>query len=67
MPLSSVQSWISLSFIAISKKEIFLTLLQVVFNATVGSSFTGDIAIDDASFKPGFCPSGKQRYRYLWC
>ena len=48
-------------------KEILLTLLQVVFNATRGSSFTGDIAIDDVSVQPGFCRSGKQRYRYLWC
>ena len=48
-----------------NKKEIFLTLLQVVFNATVGSSYKGDIAIDDVSFKPGFCLSGKLRYRYI--
>ena len=67
MPLSSVQIWISLCFIPTSMREILLTLLQVVFNATVGSSFTGDIAIDDVSLKPGRCPSGKQRYRYLWC
>ncbi|XP_074613343.1 MAM and LDL-receptor class A domain-containing protein 1-like isoform X4 [Acropora palmata] len=33
-------------------------LHKVVFNATVGSSFTGDIAIDDVSLKPGRCPSG---------
>ncbi|XP_067035363.1 MAM and LDL-receptor class A domain-containing protein 1-like [Acropora muricata] len=33
-------------------------LHKVVFNATRGSSFTGDIAIDDVSVKPGFCPSG---------
>ena len=44
-------------------KEILLTLLQVVFNATRGSSFTGDIAIDDVSVKPGLCRSGKQRYQ----
>lgn len=62
MPLSSVQTWISLSFISTSMKEILLTFLQVVFNATVGSSFTGDIAIDDVSVQPGFCRSGKQRY-----
>ncbi|XP_015761869.1 PREDICTED: MAM and LDL-receptor class A domain-containing protein 1-like isoform X4 [Acropora digitifera] len=31
---------------------------KVVFNATVGSSFTGDIAIDDVSVKPGFCRLG---------
>ena len=67
VPLSSLQTWISFSFISTSMKEILLTFLQVVFNATVGSSFTGDIAIDDVSVQPGFCPSGKQRYRYLWC
>ena len=67
MPLSSVQIWISLSFIPTNIKEIFLNLLQVVFNATRGSSYTGDIAIDDVSVQPGFCRSGKQRYRYLWC
>ena len=65
MPLSSVQTWISLSFLPTSMKEILLTLLQVVFNATVGSSFTGDIAIDDVSVQPGFCRFGKQKYRYL--
>ena len=51
--------FLCLSSLPACMKEIFLTLLQVVFNATRGSDYTGDIAIDDVSVKPGFCRSGK--------
>ena len=37
--------------------ELVLIILQIVFRATVGSSFTGDIAIDDITFNTGCCSS----------
>ena len=36
---------------------LFLVLLQIVFEATVGSSYDADIAIDDIVVTAGVCPS----------
>lgn len=30
-------------------------MLQIVFEVTIGTSFTGDIAIDDIKYFPGRC------------
>lgn len=32
-----------------------LLMLQIVFEVTIGTSFTGDIALDDIKYFPGRC------------
>ena len=36
--------------------------LKVIFTGVSGSSFTGDIAINDFHVRAGSCPLGKQNY-----
>ena len=43
-------------------------IIQVVFEASVGRGFQGDIAIDDVSILPGECPTpGACTFENNWC
>ena len=45
--------------------SISFLLTQVIFAASRGESFEGDIAIDDVMFYDGLCPKGKVLYSIL--
>lgn len=41
---------------------------QAVFEASIGKSYTGDIAIDDIEMHPGQCPTpGSCTFENNWC
>ena len=46
------------------KITYFHTFLQIIFEGITGTSFTGDIAIDEVNVTEGKCP-GKHLYLYF--